>query len=259
MIGKEKKSKKHGSRGGVREWLKKRGSRHPLPIISLSNVRALQNKMDELMALVRFDGDFRRSSLMCFTDTWLTEDTDNSLGPGFTTIHADREWVVDCACLPVTVGRHSTACVNECVPVILSCSWPCHSAPSIYQLEFCQITVILVYVPGATLKTAAFNEAVSRSVDQPVFILGDFNFCDLSPHLPTLQQYITCPTRLNRTIDMSYGSIESAYRPVCRPPLGRSDHNVAHLLPKYRQKVKTEGTQTKSCQLWTQVMDSWLV
>ena len=117
--------------------------------------------------------------------------------------------------------------------------------------EFCQITVILVYVPGAALKTAAFNEAVSRSVDQPVFILGDFNFCDLSPHLPTLQQYITCPTRLNRTIDMSYGNIESAYRPVCRPPLGRSDHNVAHLLPKYRQKVKTEGTQTKSCQLWT--------
>ena len=38
---------------------------------------------------------------------------------------------------------------------------------------------------------------------------------------------------------------------MCRPPLGRSDHNVVHLLPKYRQKVKTEGTQTKSCQLWT--------
>ena len=37
---------------------------------------------------------------------------------------------------------------------------------------------------------------------------------------------------------------------MCRPPLGRSDHNVVHLLPKYRQKVKTEGTQTKSCQLW---------
>ena len=57
--------------------------------------------------------------------------------------------------------------------------------------------------------------------------------------------------RLNRTIDLCYGNIKSAYRPVCRPPLGRSDHNVVHLLPKYRQKVKTEGTQTKSCQLWT--------
>ena len=38
---------------------------------------------------------------------------------------------------------------------------------------------------------------------------------------------------------------------MCRPPLGQSDHHVVHLLPKYRQKVKTEGTQTKSCQLWT--------
>ena len=38
---------------------------------------------------------------------------------------------------------------------------------------------------------------------------------------------------------------------TCRPALGRSDHNVVHLLPKYRQKVNIEGTQTKSCQLWT--------
>ena len=123
--------------------------------------------------------------------------------------------------------------------------------------DFGQITVILVDVPGPDFKTAAeritesFNEAVSRSVDQHVFILGDFNSCDLSPHLRTLQQYITCPTHLNRTIDLCYGNTESAYRPVFRPPLGRSDHNVFHLLPKYRQKVKTEETQTKSCQLWT--------
>ena len=123
--------------------------------------------------------------------------------------------------------------------------------------EFGQITVILVYVPGPDFKTAtekiteSFNEAVSRSVDQPVFNLVDFNSCDLSPHLPTLQQDINCTTRLNRTIDLCYGNTDSAHRPVCRPPLGRSDHNVVHLLPKYRQKATTEGTQTKSCQLWT--------
>ena len=114
--------------------------------------------------------------------------------------------------------------------------------------EFCQMTVILVYVPGPDFKTAAesrtesFKEAVLRSIDQPVF-----NSCDPSPHLPTLQQYINCTTSLNR-------NIESAYRPVCRPPLGRSDRNVVQLLPKYKQKVKTEGTKTKSCQLWTGLM-----
>ena len=69
----------------------KRGSRHPLPTITLSNVRALQNKTDELTALVRFDGDFRRSNLMCFNETWLIEDTDNILVPGFTAVRADRD------------------------------------------------------------------------------------------------------------------------------------------------------------------------
>ena len=75
----------------MRERLKKRGSRHPLPAITLSNVRTLQNKMDELTALVRFDGDFRRSNLMCFTETWLTEVIDKILVPGFTTIRADSK------------------------------------------------------------------------------------------------------------------------------------------------------------------------
>ena len=64
---------------------------YPLPTSTLSNVRPLQKKQDELTALVRFDGDFRRSNLMCFTETWLTEDIDNILVPGFTTIRADRQ------------------------------------------------------------------------------------------------------------------------------------------------------------------------
>lgn len=67
--------------------------------------------------------------------------------------------------------------------------------------EFGQITIILVFVPGPNNKEAAemitesFNAALSRSADQPVFILGDFNTCQLSPHLPTLQQNVTMPTR----------------------------------------------------------------
>ena len=54
---KPKRKKKRGSRGGVRNRLKKRGCRLPLPAITLSNVRSLQNKMDELLALTNYDGD----------------------------------------------------------------------------------------------------------------------------------------------------------------------------------------------------------
>ena len=144
-----------------------------------------------------------------------------------------------------------------------SCPTPPHPPPVSFRpfyllREFGPITVILVYVPGPDFKIVGLenNREIQRggfAVGSTClyFNLGDFNSCDL--------QYITCPTRLNRTIDLCYGNTESAYRPVCRPPLGRSDHNVVHLLPKYkrssisqskyRQKVKTEGTQTKSRQL----------
>ena len=53
-----KKIKKRRSREGVRGRLKKRGSRHPLPTITLSNVHALQNKMDELTALQSLTATF---------------------------------------------------------------------------------------------------------------------------------------------------------------------------------------------------------
>ena len=55
--------------------------------------------------------------------------------------------------------------------------------------EFGQITVIRVYVPGPDFTSAAdriaesYNKTVSRSTDQPVFVLGDFNRCDISDKL----------------------------------------------------------------------------
>lgn len=67
--------------------------------------------------------------------------------------------------------------------------------------EFSQVTVILVYVPGPDFYLAAehvaetFNRAVTKTGEQPVFILGDFNSCDISAHLPSLEQYVTTPTR----------------------------------------------------------------
>ncbi len=92
--------------------------------------------------------------------------------------------------------------------------------------------------------------ALTRSADRPVFILGDFNSCNLSDHLPTLQQYVDCPTRLNRILDRCYGNIPDAYKAICRPPLGKSDHNVIHLLPKYKAVVKRTKPVTKEIRVW---------
>ncbi len=63
--------RKRGRRGGVRQRLRKRGSRPPLPSMILSNVRSLRNKMDTLRTLTRGCFEYRESCIMLFTETWL--------------------------------------------------------------------------------------------------------------------------------------------------------------------------------------------
>ena len=84
-IKEKKKRKKCGSRDGVRNRLKNNGYRPPLPSITLSNVRSIQNKLDELSALLRYDCDYRRSSLL-----WSENNADYEI-EGYTTIRFDRD------------------------------------------------------------------------------------------------------------------------------------------------------------------------
>ena len=67
------------------------------------------------------------------------------------------------------------------------------SGPLYLPREFCQVTVIPVYSPGPDIDTQAaervtesYNRAINRSGDQAVFVLGDFNACDITGLLPNL-------------------------------------------------------------------------
>ena len=130
--------------------------------------------------------------------------------------------------------------------------------PHYLPREFGQITVILVYVPGPNFALAAeriaasYNKAQRNSADNPIFLLGDFNRCVMSTHLPNLEQYVTCPTRKDKILDQCFGNVNGAYVPRCCPPLGLSDHNIIHLLPKYSQKLKREKPVVKNIQSWTE-------
>lgn len=256
--------KKRGSRGGVRERIRRRGSRHPLPVITFSNVRSLSNKMNELLAKVRYDSEFRQSNLICFTESWLKEDMPDPNLPGYTMIRADRDinmsrksiggglcvYVDERWATQYTVRER--VCTHDYEILVVS------FRPFYCPREFGQITIILAYVPGPDFVGAAariaesYNTALSRAVNQPVLCLGDFNSCDLSDHLPTLHQYVDCPTRLARTLDKCYGNIPDAYKFTCRPALGKSDHYVIHLLPRYRAVLKREKTVTKEITTWTE-------
>ena len=261
---KNREKKKRGCRGGIRKRLKRRGCRKlPLPTITLTNARSLVNKMDELSALQKFDGDYKRSNLFCITETWLSEKNKDIKLDGFTLIRLDRDpektnkqlgggvcmFVKDEWATHYTVRER----VNTPSLEILTVSF----RPFYLPREFGEVTVILTYVPGPDDKAAAeriaqsYSAALSRSVDQAVFICGDFNTCDLSSALPNLHQYVTCSTRLDNTLDKCFGDIPEAYTTRKHPPLGRSDHNVIHLLPTYRQKLKTAGPTVKHVKQWS--------
>ena len=81
--------KKRGSRGGVRNRLKKSDYRPPFPVITLSNVRSIRNKMNELSTLIVHDSVYRRRILLCFAETWLSEQTTDVGLDGYTTIGFD--------------------------------------------------------------------------------------------------------------------------------------------------------------------------
>lgn len=84
------KIKKRGSRGGVFERLRRCGSRFPLPTITLSNVRSLNNKIEELTARLTHETDFQQCNLICLTDTRLKPETTVSVD-GYAMIRADRD------------------------------------------------------------------------------------------------------------------------------------------------------------------------
>ena len=97
---------------------------------------------------------------------------------------------------------------------------------------------IVVYVhPRAYAEVAydVINEAVARVLAQhpEAFILinGDFNHLrmKMSSYLSGFVQYVKCPTREERTLDLFFANAKDAYFDTALPPLGKSDHNLVLL------------------------------
>ena len=68
--------------------------------------------------------------------------------------------------------------------------------------------------------------------------------------LPHYYQYVDVPTRGGRTLDKCYGNIRNAYKAQLKAGLGSSDHDMVHLVPVYKQKLKREKPQVKEVREW---------
>ena len=188
--------------------------------------------------------------------------------PGNSWLHCGSWWQV--------LGRDRKEKRWRCVCVYVNRHWCCNITvkeqlctehlelltvalrPYYLPREFNQLFITAVYIhPAADVKLA--SEGVGwiihwlslLSPDTPCFVLGDFNKCRLNWVLPHFKQYITCLTYKDKTNDLCYGNIPDTFTSWPLSGLGRSDHNMVHLIPAYRQKLKRSKLLTRSVKTWS--------
>ena len=124
--------------------------------------------------------------------------------------------------------------------------------------EFMSTIVIAVYItPSAD--TAEACEVISSTAaklqtehpDAFVVITSDFKCASLDKTLNNFHQYVDCPTRDNKTLDLLYANVMDAYNATALSPLGRSDHNLVMMTPRYVPLVRRQPVHTRTVRRWT--------
>ncbi len=95
--------------------------------------------------------------------------------------------------------------------------------PQYLPWEFPQLFITVVYIHPRTNEANAaetLGSVVHKlqwiSPDAPNLIMGDFNKCSMKQCLRNFYQYVFCPTRFNKTLDLCYGSVKGAYKSVVK-------------------------------------------
>ncbi|XP_049927755.1 uncharacterized protein LOC126407114 [Epinephelus moara] len=249
--------------------MEKRRYKPCLPSLIMGNVRSLANKMDELTAVTKSQKEYRECSLMCFNETWLHQDIpDNNVSiSGFQTVRADR----DCTESGKRKGGGLAVLVNNrwCSPDHISIKericcpdielFAVGLRPYYLPREFSHAIIVTDYIPPSANPTSAcdvIHSAIARlQTKHPsafIAISGDFNHVTMATTLPTFTQYVSCPTREERTLDLLYANAKDAYSCSPLPPLGRSDHNLVHLNPCYVPLVKSQPATMRTVRRWSE-------
>lgn len=151
-------------------------------------------------------------------------------------------------CHPTHITTNHRICTKD-IELLLLCVKP-------YQLprEIHEIRLFVGHiVPSADKQAAAsqLHDVVSQAEapNADNFIMGDFNLCSLKEHLPTYQQYVTCPTRDKTCLDHCYGNIPGTFYSKALPGLGNLDHNMIKLIPAYKCRYERVKKLEEKC--WT--------
>jgi len=122
--------------------------------------------------------------------------------------------------------------------------------------EFSSFILVSVFIPTDARVSVALELLVDqithteqRYPDSLIMILCDFNKATLTRELPKYRQHITF--RDSNILDHCYTVLNDVYHSVPCAALGLSDHCLVHLLPAYRQKLKSAKPVVRTVKIWT--------
>ncbi len=171
--------------------------------------------------------------------------------PGYQLFRADRIFYINEGwCSDVTTLKKM--CSSNLEALFINCK------PFYSPREFSSFILMNVYVPPDVCVSAAMqklakqiSEREQKYPDSLLIIIGDFNKANLSRELPKYRQHITCPTRHSIILNHCYTIIKDAYHSVPQAALGLSDQCLVHLIPTYRQKLKSAKPVIRTVKRWT--------
>ncbi|KAK0149801.1 ABC transporter G family member 23 [Merluccius polli] len=240
------KRRRRGRRAGILVRLRRQVTRPPLPSMLLANVQSLDNKLSELWARISFHRESRDCNVICLTETWLSPSVpDHAVAPhGFSVFRADRSadlsgkkigggvcFLTNNAwCNPDSIHPLKQFCSPDVEYLMLLCR------PFWLPREFTAIILTAVYIPPQANTECALRELYCRNT----------------------ALYINFKTRGSKTLDHCYSPFRNAYKPLLRPPFGKSDHASILLLPAYKQRLKQTAPTMRSIHRWSDQSDAEL-
>ena len=217
-----------------------------MPSVMTGNVRYLNNKIDELLSLSKFHSDYRQASIISLTETWFTGNTPSTYYDldGFSLYRCDRDINSDKTCGGgvCTYINNKWCHRNNIHHVKKEASNDVELLTLSYGSSTCLYVTTICKPPDSKVENTNnfihkhVNDLTTKSPGCINILTGDFNnSCDIA--ISQLLQYVNCLTRGHATLDFFF-NVKDAYTCVQQAPIGRSDHIMLQLLPKYLPILK---------------------
>lgn len=172
---------KRGKRAGLLTKLRANANQPAIPSLFLSNVRALDNKMD-LLRLRSCQREMLHCSVLVLTEMWLNNMPDSVFEldgrllfhsdrdpQGRRTLHLHKGWCTNCS----VVGRRCSEAVEQLTA-------KCH--PHYLPREFTAVFIVAVYFPPQATASDALKELhnsvgslQNKYAEALCVVAGDFN------------------------------------------------------------------------------------